>query len=236
MSSRKITFCITSLAVLVLILAACNRISTSDTPEATEASPLSLTSPTSAPIDTPTPVPTSSKGYITSFDDSDCLMSIHGELGEITTVFQAEASNEPRINIDRVFQRFHQGETPSTILRCDMNSGGFFSTWWMQSLEDEEAAIQLFDGFVEATEIAVDEYDLNIFACAGVSGEMDDSGEQYKLSFFDRGICTGAVFDGVSGLIRIGNNVVGIDAKFHSEFFDLIDAHARSIIERRSAN
>ena len=238
MNPRKATLYIISIAILLVILAGCNRTSGSPTPESIEPAPEATTEaePTSTSVDAPTSGPATAKSYITSLGDEDCLMSIPGELGEITNVFQGEEDNEPKINIDRVFQRFHQSESPSTILRCDMNSGGLFSTWWLQSMEDEEAARQLFDGFLEATARAVDEQDGNVRSCAGASGELDASGSEYKISFHNRGLCSGVVFEGVSGLIRIDNNVVGIDAKFHSEFFDLIDAHARSIIERKATD
>ena len=237
MNPRKTALCIICVAVLVLVLAACNRTSEPSTAEPIESAPEPTTDaqPTSPPVDTPTSVPAAGGGYMTSLGDEDCLMSIPGELGEVTNVFQADVDNEPKINIDRVFRMFHQSETPSTILRCDMNSGGFFSTWWMQSMRDEEAAKRLFDGFMESTAVAVDEHDANVFSCAGASGELDASGSEYRISFSNRQLCDGVVFEGVSGLILIGNNVVGIDAKFHPEFFDLIDAHARGVIERKSA-
>ena len=146
--------------------------------------------------------------------------------------------NEPKINIERVFMRFHQGESPSTILRCDIvtqgGGGNLFTTWWIQSLDSEEAAFELFEGLIRTTGIAVGQYRDDESACADILPEHGEMDIRYTLKFTDRGVCTGAVFDGFSGMVWYRNNVIGIDSQFYREFFDLIAFHAQDLIDRKT--
>ena len=138
MTPGKLLFCIASLVVLVLLVMACTR-DLSSTP---------ASSPTPSPVETTSPLSTPTMTYITDFSAEDCNFKIPDELGEITGILRTDVDNEPKINVERVFRRFHQGESPSTILRCDMRSGGLFTTWWVQSLESEQAAFDLFQGLI----------------------------------------------------------------------------------------
>ncbi|MFQ5933017.1 MAG: hypothetical protein ACE5KI_00060 [Dehalococcoidia bacterium] len=226
MKPFKLLLLTASIILLGSLVAACTRSSTV-LPQDTETPDSSLTP-------SPSPPGAAEAAYIIDFSDDDCLFTIPGELGEITTVFQTDVDNEPKINIDRIFDRFHQSEMPSTILRCDMSSAGLFTTWWIQSLENEQAAQELFEAFMESTATAVAKHNQEPLICSGIQSQSSEMPDQYALSFINRGICSGVVFEGKSGLIRYKNNVIGIDSRFYEEFFDLIMSHAESVIDRKA--
>lgn len=157
-----------------------------------------------------------------------------GELGERTTINQTYVENEPKANIERLFQRFQQAASQSTILRCDMRTAGLFSTWWIQSLQTEEEAIQLFDAFVEATEPEVNELNLNPLSCLRINALLDQDGTRYILEFQDRGLCEQDVFNGMSGLVLHKRAVIGVDSQFTKELFDIIIDRARQVVNQKS--
>ncbi|MFQ5874832.1 MAG: hypothetical protein ACE5JL_13700, partial [Dehalococcoidia bacterium] len=125
-------------------------------------------------------------------------------------------------------------EDPSTILRCDMVTGGLFTTWWVQSLESRQAALDLFEGFIRATSPAIRDNNTNETACADIRTDYGEMAIRYSMFFEDRGICSGATFNGYSGLIWFRNNVIGIDSPFYRELFDLIAFHAEAVIDNKS--
>ncbi|MEE9199291.1 MAG: hypothetical protein V3U26_05785, partial [Dehalococcoidia bacterium] len=194
--------------------------------------------PTVAPSPTPssTPIPTPTQAYITTFTREDCSFQIPGELRAITTVSGAEVDNEPKTNNERVFQRFYQGMSPSTILRCEMvtQEGGdeLLTRWWIQSLESEQEAFDLFEGFIGATAPAVTENNRDEAACSQIFPESGEMTIRYTLTFRSRGICTGATVDGLSGLVWYRNNLIGIDSPFYQGLFDPIAFHAEAVIDR----
>ena len=107
--------------VAMVALAAC---SSGGGVEPTQALDSATPTPTNPPA-TPTPVPAA----LIEWGDEDCIFRPSGELGELTRVTRTYVENDPKLNIERIFLRFTQSETQSTILRCDMNTAGLFSTW-----------------------------------------------------------------------------------------------------------
>jgi len=142
--------------------------------------------------------------------------------------------NEPKLNIDRVFQRFHQSETPSTILRCDLRTAGLFSTWWIQSLQTKEEADRLYEGFIEATAPEVTKLNMNPLSCLRIQAMRDAVEKRYTLDFTDRGLCEARVFNGKSGLVLYKTSVIGVDSQFYEELFDVIISHAQQIVDKAS--
>ncbi|MCH8089128.1 MAG: hypothetical protein IH955_03850 [Chloroflexi bacterium] len=192
-------------------------------------------SPTARPSlsDTPTPSPEAQGSFI-QFSTEDCILNLSGELGERTTINQTYVENEPKVNIERLFQRFQQSASQSTILRCDMRTSGFFSTWWVQSLQTEEEAIQLFDAFVDATGPEVIKLNLNPLSCFRISARLDQDRTRYILDFQGRGLCEPDVFNGMSGLVLYKRTVIGVDSQFKDELFDIIIDRARQVVDQKS--
>ena len=192
-------------------------------------------SPTARPLpsDTPTPSPEAQASFI-QFSTEDCILNLSGELGERTTINQTYVENEPKANIERLFQRFQLSASQTTILRCDMRTSGFFSTWWVQSLQTEEEAIQLFDAFVDATGPEVIKLNLNSLSCFRISARLDQDETRYILDFQGRGLCEPDVFNGMSGLVLYKRAVIGVDSQFNDELFDIIIDRARQVVDQKS--
>ncbi len=192
-------------------------------------------SPTASPSssDTPTPSPEAQASFI-QFSAEDCILNLSGELGERTTINQTYVENEPKANIERLFQRFQQAASQSTILRCDMRTAGFFSTWWVQSLQTEEEATRLFDAFVAATGPEVSKLNLNPLSCTRINAFLVQGGTRYILDFQGRGICQPDVYNGMSGLVLYKRAVIGVDSQFNDELFDIIIDRARQVVDQRS--
>lgn len=204
------------------------------TPAPTQTPSLSP-SPTTRPSSEDTPIPSpKAQGSFIQFLTEDCILNLSGELGEQTTINQTYVENEPKANIERLFQRFQLGASQSTILRCDMRTSGFFSTWWVQSLETEEKATQLFDAFVDATGPEVIELNLNPLSCFRITSFIDQGGTRYILDFQGRGICDPDVFNGMSGLVLYKRAVIGVDSQFNDELFDIIIDRARQVVDQKS--
>lgn len=223
----RLTGLLAFILILILLLAAC-----ASGPEVTPAeTPSTEVAATAEPSATPTPA----AAALLEWSDEDCIFRPHGELGELTRVFRTYVENEPKQNIDRIFMRFHQSETVSTILRCDMSTAGLFSTWWVQSFSTEEEARQVFESLVLVTGPEVSELNGNPLSCALIRAgrEGDDS---YQLDFVDKGLCETSVFNGRSGVIHYGNTVIGIDSQFYEEFFEPLLAHAKAVVDKRASS
>ena len=203
------------------------------------------TTPTQAPSPSPSPTarslssdaPTSSpeaQGSFIQFATEDCILNLSGDLGEQTTINQTYVENEPKANIERLFQRFQLGASQSTILRCDIRTAGLFSTWWVQSLQTEKEAVQLFNAFVDATRPEVIKLNLNSLSCFRISALLDQDRTRYILDFEGRGICEPDVFNGMSGLILYKRAVIGVDSQFKDELFDIIIERARQVVDQKS--
>ena len=213
--------------VLIALAAACS--SDAGTPPAEPA-------PTTPPEKTEAPATsTPAAAALLEWSDEDCIFRPHGELGELTRVFRTYVENEPKQNIDRIFMRFHQSETVSTILRCDMSTAGLFSTWWVQSFSTEEEARQVFESLVLVTGPEVSELNGNPLSCALIRAgrEGDDS---YQLDFVDKGLCETSVFNGRSGVIHYGTTVIGIDSQFYEVFFEPLLDHAKAVVDKRASS
>ena len=219
-------FLILVVAALV-ILVAC---SSGGGAEPTQAPNSETTAPT-APPETSTPPPAA----LIEWGDEDCIFRPSGELGELTRVTRTYVENDPKENIERIFLRFRQSETESTILRCDMNTAGLFSTWWVQSFATEEEAKSLFEALVLVTGPEVDELNSNPLSCARIHAGREGS-DGYQLDFQDRGLCEADIFNGLSGVVHYGTTVIGIDSQFHEEFFEPLLAHAKAVVDKRSSS
>ena len=184
-----------------------------------------------APPESPTPPPVA----LVEWGDEDCIFRPPGELGELTRVTRTYVENDPKLNIERIFLRFRQSETESTILRCDMNTAGLFSTWWVQSFATEEEAKSLFESLVLVTASEVDELNSNPLSCALIRAGREGS-ESYQLDFADKGLCETDVFNGRSAVVHYGTTVIGIDSQFYEEFFEPLLAHAKAVVDKRASS
>ena len=213
--------------VAMVALAAC---SSGGGAEPTQAPDSATPTPTNLPA-TPTPVPAA----LIEWGDEDCIFRPSGELGELTRVTRTYVENDPKLNIERIFLRFTQSETESTILRCDMNTAGLFSTWWVQSFATEEEAKGLFEALVLVTGPEVDELNGNPLSCARIRAGREGT-DSYQLDFMDKGLCEADVFNGLSGLVHYGTTVIGIDSQFYEEFFEPLLAHAKAVVDKRASS
>ena len=216
---------VTLIVALLAFAAAC---SSGEAPTATLPAP--TPSPTTPPA-TPTQVPAS----LIEWSDEDCIFRPHGELGELTRVTRTYVENEPKRNVERLFLKFHQSEAESTILRCDMNTAGLFSTWWVQSFPTEQDAQRLFESFILVTRPGVDRLNQNPRSCALIRAGKDGQ-DSYNLDFVDKGICESSVFNGLSGIVIYGDTVIGIDSQFYEEFFEPLLAHAKALVDKRTTS
>ncbi len=223
---RLPVYCILA-TVALLVIAAC---SSGGRAEPTQA-PDSESSAAQAPNETPTPQPAA----LIEWGDEDCIFRPSGELGELTRVTRTYVENDPKLNIERIFLRFTQSESVSTILRCDMNTAGLFSTWWVQSFATEEEAKELFETLVLVTGPEVDELNDNPLSCALIRAGREGS-DSYQLDFVDKGLCDADVFNGRSAAVHYGTTVIGIDSQFHEEFFDPLLDHAKAVVDKRSSS
>ena len=223
----RLTGLLAFILILILLLAAC-----SSGPEGTPAeTPSTEVAATAEPSATSIPA----AAALLEWSDEDCIFRPHGELGELTRVFRTYVENEPKQNIDRIFMRFHQSETVSTILRCDMSTAGLFSTWWVQSFSTEEEARQVFESLVLVTGPEVSELNGNPLSCALIRAEKEGD-DSYQLDFVDKGLCETSVFNGRSGVIHYGNTVIGIDSQFYEEFFEPLLDHAKAVVDKRASS
>lgn len=223
---RLPVYCILA-TVALLVIAAC---SSGGRAEPTQA-PDSESSAAQAPNETPTPQPAA----LIEWGDEDCIFRPSGELGELTRVTRTYVENDPKLNIERIFLRFRQSETESTILRCDMNTAGLFSTWWVQSFATEEEAKELFETLVLVTGPEVDELNDNPLSCALIRAGREGS-DSYQLDFVDKGLCETDVFNGRSAVVHYGTTVIGIDSQFYEEFFEPLLAHAKAVVDKRASS
>ena len=212
---------------VLVVLAAC---SSGGEAEPTKTPDTETAAPTSPP-ETPTPVPAA----LIEWGDEDCIFRPSGELGELTRVTRTYVENDPKQNIERIFLRFTQSETESTILRCDMNTAGLFSTWWVQSFATEEEARSLFEALVLVTGPEVDELNGNPLSCAQIRAGREGA-DSYQLDFVDKGLCETDVFNGLSGVVHYGTTVIGIDSQFHEEFFEPLLTHAKAVVDKRASS
>lgn len=223
---RFVFFSIFILSTLAL-LAACSSEGGAEPTLAPDTEPASPTATSEAPSTPPT--------ALIQWGDEDCIFRPSGELGELTRVTRTYVENEPKINIERIFLRFRQSETESTILRCDMNTAGLFSTWWVQSFASEEQAKSLFESMVLVTASEVDELNSNPLSCALIRAGREGPGS-YQLDFVDKGLCETDVFNGRSAVVHYGTTVIGIDSQFYEEFFEPLIAHAKAVVDKRSTS
>ena len=198
--------------------------------ESTPAPDVEEAAPT-APPESPTPPPVA----LVEWGDEDCIFRPPGELGELTRVTRTYVENDPKLNIERIFLRFRQSETESTILRCDMNTAGLFSTWWVQSFATEEEAKVLFESLVLVTASEVDELNSNPLSCALIRAGREGS-DSYQLDFADKGLCETDVFNGRSAVVHYGTTVIGIDSQFYEEFFEPLLTHAKAVVDKRASS
>ena len=220
---RLPVFCILA-TVALLVIAAC---SSGGGAEPTQAPDSDSAAPTSPPE-----TPASTTAALIEWGDEDCIFRPSGELGELTRVTRTYVENDPKQNIERIFLTFRQSESESTILRCDMNTAGLFSTWWVQSFATEEEAKVLFDALVLVTGPEVDELNGNPLSCARIHAGREGP-DSYQLDFQDRGLCEADVFNGLSGVVHYGTTVIGIDSQFHEEFFEPLLTHAKAVVDKR---
>ena len=223
---RLPVFSILTLAMLV-VLAAC---ASGDGVAPTQAPDSETPTPTNPP-ETPAPPPAA----LIEWGDEDCIFRPSGELGELTRVTRTYVENEPKINIERIFLKFRQSETESSILRCDMNTAGLFSTWWVQSFATEEEAQRLFESLVLVTSQEVDELNSNPFSCALIRAGREGP-DGYQLDFVDKGLCEADVFNGRSAVVQYGSTVIGIDSQFYEEFFEPLLSHAKAVVDKRASS
>lgn len=198
--------------------------------EPTQAPDYATIAPTAAPEPSiPPPI------TLVEWGDEDCIFRPSGELGELTRVTRTYVENDPKLNIERIFLRFRQSETESTILRCDMNTAGLFSTWWVQSFDTEEEAKNLFESMALVTASEVDKLNGNPLSCARIRAGREGS-DGYQLDFVDKGLCETDVFNGRSAVVQYGTTVIGIDSQFYEELFDPLLAHARAVVDKRTSS
>ena len=198
--------------------------------EPTQSPDYATIAPTAAPEPSmPPPI------ALVEWGDEDCIFRPSGELGELTRVTRTYVENDPKLNIERIFLRFSQSETESTILRCDMNTAGLFSTWWVQSFATEEEANSLFESMALATASEVDKLNGNPLSCARIRAGREGP-DSYQLDFVDKGLCETDVFNGRSAVVQYGTTVIGIDSQFYEEFFDPLLAHARAVVDKRTSS
>lgn len=218
------------LILIVAVLAVLAACSSGDGAEPTQVPDSEPAVPTSPPQ-----TPTSMSAGLIEWGDEDCIFRPSGELGELTRVTRTYVENDPKLNIERIFLRFRQSETESTILRCDMNTAGLFSTWWVQSFASEEEAKSLFESMVLVTTSEVDELNSNPLSCALIRAGREGS-DSYQLDFVDKGLCETDVFNGRSAVVHYGTTVIGIDSQFYEEFFEPLLAHAKAIVDKRASS
>ena len=223
---RVPVFSILVIAALV-VLAACSSGGGNEPPQA----PDSETPTPTSPPETATPMPMA----LLEWGDEDCIFRPSGELGELTRVTRTYVENDPKLNIERIFLRFRQSEAESTILRCDMNTAGLFSTWWVQSFATEEEAKGLFESMALATAPEVDDLNSNPLSCALIRAGREGS-DSYQLDFVDKGLCETDVFNGRSAVVHYGTTVIGIDSQFYEEFFEPLLAHAKAVVDKRASS
>ena len=219
---------IITLTLIVALLAFAAACSSGAAPTATQPAP--TPSPT-----TPPATPTQASTTLIEWSDEDCIFRPHGELGELTRVTRTYVENEPKRNVERLFLKFHQSEAESTILRCDMNTAGLFSTWWVQSFPAEQDAQRLFESLILVTRPGVDRLNQNPRSCALIRAGKDGQ-DSYNLDFVDKGICESSVFNGLSGIVVYGDTVIGIDSQFYEEFFEPLLAHAKALVDKRTSS
>ena len=176
------------------------------------------------------------KSFI-EWEDEDCILRFPGELGELTTISRTYVENEPKKNIERIFQLFYQSKDDSTILRCDLRTAGLFATWWIQSFATKKEAVNLYETMIEITTPEIVTLNANGLSCSSIRAREDQQDSNYKsyvLDFIDKGLCNPVLFEGMSGIAIYGNTVIGVDSQFHAEFFDVIREHARTVVDIRS--
>ena len=219
---------IITLALIIALLAFAVACTSGEEPTATQPAP--TPSPTEPPA-----TPTQAPAALIEWSDEDCIFRPHGELGELTRVTRTYVENDPKRNVERLFLKFHQSESESTILRCDMNTAGLFSTWWVQSFPAEQDAQRLFESLVLVTGPEVDRLNDNIRSCALIRAGREGQ-DSYQLDFVDKGICESSVFNGRSGVVIYGRTVIGIDSQFYEEFFEPLLEHAKALVDKRTSS
>ena len=230
---RKLAVYISILAVTLVAISCAGAAEETTATPGSQAPVDQATAPIPTPEPTATPLPDPAGSALLQWSDEDCIFRPPGELGELTRVTRTYVENEPKQNIDRIFRRFRQSEAESTILRCDMNTAGLFSTWWIQSFSDEQEAQSLFNSLVMATAPEVQKLNDNLRSCALIRPSREGS-DGYRLDFVDKNICESSVFNGLSGVQLYGRTVIGIDSQFYEEFFDPLLDHAKAVVDKRT--